>query len=63
MKNYAPQLKSTVLKVSHHGSCNATATSFLAAVSPDYALISNGEPPRPAARTTLVTLTARPSTS
>ena len=47
VKNYAPQLKSTVLKVSHHGSCNATATSFLAAVSPDYALISNGEPPPP----------------
>lgn len=37
-------LRANVLKLGHHGSCNATATSLLAAVSPDYALIGVGRP-------------------
>jgi competence protein ComEC len=35
-------LPSTVLKAGHHGSCTASATSFLRAVNPAYVLISAG---------------------
>lgn len=37
-----PLLHSTVLKAGHHGSCTATGTSYLAAVAPQYVLISAG---------------------
>ena len=36
-------LKSTVLKVPHHGSRTSSSAPFVQAISPDYALISNGE--------------------
>lgn len=42
-KNTKEQLKSTVLKVGHHGSRTSTSTSFIEAVVPIYALISNGK--------------------
>ena len=35
-------LRSTVLKAGHHGSCTATATSYLGAIDPQYVLISVG---------------------
>jgi len=41
------QLQANVLKVSHHGSCNATGTTLLKAVNPSYALISSGGPTDP----------------
>ena len=37
------QLRSQVLKVSHHGSHNGTDPAFLRAVAPDYAVISLGK--------------------
>lgn len=37
-------LRANVLKLGHHGSCNATATSLLAAVAPEYALIGVARP-------------------
>lgn len=37
-------LRANVLKVGHHGSCNASATSLLAAVAPEYALIGVARP-------------------
>ena len=37
-------LRANVLKIGHHGSCNATASSLLAAIAPDYALIGVGRP-------------------
>ncbi len=37
---YKDMLRANVLKIGHHGSCNATGTSYLRAVHPDVALIS-----------------------
>jgi beta-lactamase superfamily II metal-dependent hydrolase len=36
-------IKSTVLKVGHHGSASSSVAEFLDAVNPDYAIISYGE--------------------
>lgn len=44
---FGTQLQANVLKVGHHGSCNATGTSLLSAVAPNYALISSGGPSDP----------------
>lgn len=37
------ELRSTVLKVAHHGSCGSSRTAFLEAVAPEVAVISVGE--------------------
>lgn len=41
-KNSKIDLKSTILKVGHHGSRSSTSPDFIEIVSPSYALISNG---------------------
>lgn len=43
LKNSLDELKSTILKVGHHGSRNSSSLSFVQAVSPKYALISDGK--------------------
>ena len=42
-ENSEALLKSTILKVGHHGSRNSSSSSFVKAVSPTYALISDGK--------------------
>jgi competence protein ComEC len=42
-ENYSTELKSTILKVGHHGSRTSTSNNFLNAASPIYALISDGK--------------------
>mgnify|MGYP001579574114 CR=1 FL=1 len=42
-ENSLAQLKSTILKVGHHGSRSSTSASFVKAVAPMYALISDGK--------------------
>jgi competence protein ComEC len=42
-ENSPAQLKSTILKVGHHGSRTSTSGEFVKAVSPSYAFISDGK--------------------
>ncbi len=42
-KNSPEVLDSTILKVGHHGSRTSSSAKFIKAVSPEYALISNGK--------------------
>lgn len=42
-ENKSSDLKSTILKVGHHGSHTSTSPEFVKAVSPTYALISDGK--------------------
>ena len=41
--NSAAELDSTILKVPHHGSRTSSSSAFVKAVSPEYALISDGK--------------------
>jgi DNA internalization-related competence protein ComEC/Rec2 len=43
IKKYGNELKSTILKVSHHGGKNATSMNFLNYVQPEIAIISCGK--------------------
>jgi len=43
LQNYKDQLKSTVLKIGHHGSSTSTSSGFLTAVAPDAAVICVGK--------------------
>ena len=43
IKRYGIDLKSTVLKVGHHGSSTSSGADFLKVVDPEYAVISCGE--------------------
>jgi competence protein ComEC len=42
-ENSPAQLASTILKVGHHGSRTSTSPDFVKAISPTYALISDGK--------------------
>ena len=42
-ENSYPKLKSTILKVGHHGSHTSTSVEFVKEVAPAYALVSNGK--------------------
>ena len=42
-ENSPSRLQSNILKVGHHGSRTSTSSTFLKAVSPTYALISDGK--------------------
>ena len=42
-ENNVLQLKSSILKVAHHGSKNSSSLAFVKAVSPTYSLISVGK--------------------
>lgn len=44
VKNFGPELKSTILKAGHHGSKTSSSAEFLRAVQPEAALISCGVP-------------------
>ena len=43
MESYADKLKCDILKVGHHGSSSSTTEEFLAAVDPDFAVVSCGK--------------------
>jgi len=63
-ENSADQLKSTILKVGHHGSRTSTSSQFAKAVSPTHALISDGKDnkyghPHPETLTTLAQFGAK----
>lgn len=63
-ENSSEQLKSDILKVGHHGSRTSTSAEFLKAVSPIYALISDGKDnkyghPHPETLTTLTQFGAK----
>jgi competence protein ComEC len=42
-ENSPAQLKSTILKVGHHGSRTSTSGEFMKAVSPSYAFVSDSK--------------------
>ena len=63
-ENEGAQLKSTILKVGHHGSRTSTSSEFVKAISPVYAFISDGKNnsyghPHPEILTTLVQFGAK----